>query len=367
MYGLLKAPVSVLSGTGTRAHTPGRAPGIESLLEEDTGADTAPVHIHCIDYGPDHLERFDVDDVDAFLARERPEGAEMRWISVVGLRPRMVDTFRRRFGFHTLASEDTLNIPQRPKLDDYGDHLYSVIRMLELTRDEQLDSQQVSIFCKPGLVVSFHERDSVVWEPIVERICKPESRFRQLGASYLLYALLDAVVDYCFPILEHFAEEMEELESLALVDDDEDILGRLYAIKRELVALRRLVWPMREIAEALRRSESPIVSEQVRDFSRDLLDHCLQLIDIVESLRESTSSLTDLHLSIVSNRMNEVMKVLTVMASLFIPVTFFAGVYGMNFKYFPELDWRWAYPTFWGICLAITIALLIYFRRKKWI
>ena len=365
LAGVLQSPLHLASRPGRR-YVPAQAPGIESLLEQDHADVT--VDIACIDYSADRLERKQIDDLDEFLGEPQPDWVSVRWLQVTGHKASVVDQLRRHYGFHTLASEDALNIPQRPKLDDYGDHLFAVVRTIEPEEGtQQLHSQQMSVFCKPGLVVTFLEHDSILQAPIEARIRKPESRFRNNGSSYLLYALLDAVVDYCFPMLEGYADELEDLEHRALTRDDQRILNRLYGIKRDLVQLRRLIWPMREVAENMRMGESPIISEHVQDYSRDLLDHALQLIDIVSTLRDSASSLTDLVLSLAGNRMNEVMKVLTIMASLFIPVTFLAGVYGMNFEHIPELSWEYAYPAFWAVCSLVTIGLLIYFRRKRWL
>lgn len=366
LYSVLSGPAKAVVSNVPKWR-PGSSPGIEALLgQEDVDAPQVEVHIQCLDYADQDSQFYQVDDLEAFLEAPRPDWVRVRWISVTGFTPRTVDQFRRAYGFHTLASEDTLNTTQRPKLDDYGNHLYAVIRMLE-KQQQTLRTQQVSIFCTEDTVVSFQEQDSSVWEPIERRIANPDGRFRQQNASYLLYALLDAVVDHGFPILEFFADELEELENEALTGGDRVVLRSLYGIKRDLVLLRRFVWPMREVAENLRRSDNALVSDHVRDFARDLLDHSLQLIDIVESLREAASSLTDLVLSLAGNRMNEVMKVLTIMASLFIPITFLAGVYGMNFQHIPELGWEYAYPVFWIICITVTVGLLIFFRRRRWL
>jgi magnesium transporter len=268
--------------------------------------------------------------------------------------------------FHTLAAEDVLRVPQRPKLEPYEGHLFIVARMLSL-QERTLIAEQVSFFVFENTLLTFQERTGDVWDPIRQRLQKAGSRLRTFETSYLLYALLDAVVDHCFPILENYGDQLEELEQAITANPSPQSQHRLHSLKRELAMLRRVIWPLREVLSALCRDDTEGISPSVKTYLRDVTDHTVQVMDIVESCREMAASLNDLYMSAVSNRMNEVMKVLTIMASFFIPITFVAGVYGMNFEQFPDLHWRYSYAVFWLVCLSITICLAIFFVRKGWI
>ena len=360
--GLSRAAVT---GGPTRAE-PGTPPGIESLVDTDSPPAPGSFRVECIDYGPDRTERRVVDDLDTFLAEPRPAWARNRWINVDGLHPWIINRLRQHFGFHTLAAEDAVRAPQRPKLEAYPDHLFLVVRMIRLGETSLVD-EQVSLFLWPDTVLTVQELEGDVFNPIRERIRRPGSRLRTLDASYLAYALLDAMVDHCFPILEHYGERLEELESLVLERPTTDVQHRIHRMKRELTVLRRVMWPMREVTAALYRDESGRIPEVVRAYFRDVHDHSVQVMDIVETHREMAAGLNDLFMSAVSNRMNEVMKVLTLMASFFIPITFVAGVYGMNFERIPELGWSHGYATFWVVCGVITAGLAAYFWRRGWI
>ena len=303
----------------------------------------------------------------SFLAEPKPDWVKVRWINVDSLHPFVVNQLREAFGIHTLAAGKVdLNTPQRPKLETYENHLFIVVRMLML-REERLLNQQVSLFLFPGLLITLQEAPGDVWDPIRQRLQKIGSRLRTNDASYLLYALLDAVVDHCFPILENYGEILERLEAEILENPSPRAQQRLHGIKRELSLLRRVVWPLREVVNELHRDETEEISQPVKAYMRDVYDHAVQVMDIVETYREMAAGLNDLYMSAVGNRMNEIMKVLTIMASFFIPITFVAGVYGMNFENIPELHWKYSYPLFWVICLTIVAALLVYFYRKGWL
>jgi magnesium transporter len=289
-----------------------------------------------------------------------------RWVNVNGLHPHVVNQLREHYGFHTLAAEDVLRVPQRPKLETYDGHLFIIVRML-MRREDRLHSEQVSLFLFQDTILTFQEIPGDVWDPIRQRIQKAGSRFRFHDASYLLYALLDAVVDHCFPILEAYGEMLEELERRVMTDPTTEVQQGIHTVKRELASLRRVVWPMREVVNELQREETEGIATPVRTYMRDVYDHTIQLMDIVETHREMAGGLNDLYMSSVSNRMNEIMKVLTIMASFFIPITFVAGVYGMNFEVLPELHWKYSYAGFWTICLGMTTFLAVFFYRKRWI
>ena len=363
--GVMTSPLR-LAGAGGGRPRAGAAPGIEPVLQQPASKGPSELRLRCIDYGPDSVVEQEPGTVEELLALARPEGSVVRWIDVAGLDPQVVHRLQAQHEFHTLAAEDVLHVPQRPKCEVYPDHLFVVSRMVR-ELDEGLVSEQVSLFLRDGLLVTFQEELGDPWDPIRQRIRTEGSRIRRKGADYLLYAILDAVVDHGFPILERYGDRLEALEEQVWDDSGPELLQAIHSIKRELGLLRRILWPTREMVGRLIRDEDAPLSESARTFLRDVDDHALQLVDMVEVQRESAGSLTELTMSIASNRMNEVMKVLTIMASLFIPITFLAGVYGMNFENIPELSFPWAYPVFWGICLVVLAALIVYFRRKGWL
>ncbi|MEX2365395.1 MAG: magnesium/cobalt transporter CorA, partial [Pseudohongiellaceae bacterium] len=355
---------------------PGQRPGIEHLQDINTPPAPGSVSISYIDYGPEGLESGTTGDVDTFLNTPKPDGAKARWINVNSLHPYVVNRFRQHFGFHTLTAEDVLHVPQRPRTEFFDDHLFVVTRMLQLKKSEgqtnaysdvALDAEQVSLFLFDNVLITFQEKDQDVWQPIRERLQQGSTRMRSNGSGYLLYALLDAVVDHCFPVLEQYGNILEDLELIALEKPTPEVLHRIHSVKRELALLRRIVWPMREVVDQLYREEEGHINDTTRPFLRDVYEHTIQIVEIIESYREMASGLTDLYMSAVSNRMNEIMKVLTIMASVFIPLTFIAGVYGMNFEVMPELAIPWAYPLVWCSFIVLTAGLLYYFRRKGWI
>jgi magnesium transporter len=345
---------------------PGASPGIESQPLVDEPPAEGTVVVRCIDFGPGGVHDREVDDLEALFSEERPEGCPARWINVDGLHPYTINRLREHFGFHTLAAEDVFHVPQRAKVEPYEDHVFVVVHMLMLVDGELVD-EQVSLVLVGDTVLTFQERTGDVWGTVRSRISDATSRLRRGKSSYLLYALLDAIVDQLFPILEHFGDELEQLEERIIGNATAKELQELYETKRELVMLRRVLWPLRQVTDDLHRSELVGIDKSARTYLRDVYDHTLQVLDIVETYREMARGLTDLHMSAVSGRMNEIMKVLTIMASLFIPITFLAGVYGMNFEHIPELGWSWAYPTFWLMCLLVLGGLVAYFRRKGWI
>jgi len=355
------------SAAARRARSvPGAPPGLESLGSVGEAPAPGQVAIRCVDYGPDRVEFRDVSDLAAFLQKPRPDGYGVRWLNIDGLHPYVVSQLKEFFRFHTLAAEDVLRVPQRPKLETYDGFLFLVVRMLTLGNG-RLNSEQVSFFFLRDTLITFQEASGDVWDPVRERLQKPGSRLRTFDASYLLYALLDAVVDHCFPLLEQYGELLETLEAEVMERPTPSVQRRLHTIKRELAQVRRCLWPLREIMSYLQRDEIEEISPAVKTYLRDVYDHTIQAMDMVESCRELAGGLNDLYMSAVSNRMNEVMKVLTIMASFFIPITFVAGVYGMNFEVLPELHWKYSYALFWIICLLITGSLAIFFYRKRWI
>jgi magnesium transporter len=357
--------------TRFRKAKPGTRPGIELAELEHMPAPAQPVPVTCIDYGPDRVETHQIEDIDEFVTRHRPEWAKVRWINVDGLDDGgVIGALAAKYSLHPLAIEDLLNLNQRPKIDTYekdGERharLFIIVRMVQLI-EGRLDSEQISIFVGHNTVLTFQRTPGDVWNPIRQRLAKPASRMRQLDASYLVYTLLDAIVDHCFPVLEYYGDRLEELEDLVLDRPDRETIQEIHGLKRELLLLRRAVWPMREVINNLQRESHECLSDTTRMYLRDVYDHSIQIMDIIETYREVAASLTETYMTAMSNRQSEVMKVLTIIGTIFIPLTFLAGVYGMNMP-IPENHEAWAYPLFWLVCLVLGGSMVWWFRRRGW-
>ena len=345
---------------------PGTAPGTLRAPEQRVER----VLIRVIRYSPESIEEVDVESIDQCAAYRPPPGAGTpggaTWIDVVGLHDiDLVARLGECFALHALALEDVLNTGQRPKADEYDDHLYCVLRNFHVS-DSEIASEQISLFLMPGLVLTFQEREGDAFEPVRERLRRGKGRIRGLGGDYLAYALIDALVDQFFPILERMGERIEDLEDELIEDPTPETLQEIYRLRRELLLLRRAAWPEREVLAALQREETTLVTPVVKPFLRDAYDHSIQVLEILETYRELAGSMLDVYLSSLSHRMNEVMKVLTIIATIFIPLTFIAGVYGMNFEHMPELGWRWAYPAVLTVMAVLGVGLLFFFRRRGW-
>lgn len=234
-------------------------------------------------------------------------------------------------------------------------------------KNDRIESEQISLVVGPRFLLSFQERPGDVLNGVRERLRTGKGRIRKAGTDYLAYALIDAVVDEYFMILETFGDKIEVLEEELLANARPETLQSIHDMKREMIFLRKRVWPVRELVSGLSKGESPLVRESTGIYLRDVYDHTIQVIDTIETFRDMLSGMLDIYLSTVSNKMNEVMKVLTIMATIFIPLTFVAGIYGMNFKYMPELEWRWGYPVAWAVMIVIVLSLVSYFKRKRWL
>ncbi len=294
------------------------------------------------------------------------------WLDVVGLGDEpLLRAIGERFNIHPLALEDVTQTHQRPKLERYGDDLFIVARMV-FSPEDGVDIEQVSLFLGEGFVVSFQEREAEVFEPVRERVRKGSGRIRGRGADYLAYALLDAVVDGVFPVLEYVGNDLERIELSLLADPELHALEEIQLHKRDLLSIRRAIWPLREALTLVLREEGGRITEDTRLYLRDTTDHTVQLVELVESHRELCNGLVDLYMTAVSHRMNEVMKVLTLIATIFMPLSFVAGLYGMNFDTshpanMPELRSPYGYPFALGVMVAIALGLVIFFRRRRWI
>ena len=352
------------SHTSSPRSEPGTAPGIEQYIHEEDASQA--VDITVIDYGADGHTTTLFDDIDAALAHPKQKNPHVRWINIDGLRPSVVGAVCQHYDVHTLSAEDVIHTYQRPKVEVFDDHMIIIARQLQLANDT-LKNEQVSFFLFKDTLITFQEVPGDVFDPVRKRLEKSTGRFRTYQADYLFYALLDSIVDHLFPILEAYGSAMEEMELEILEDPSTRSQQKLFSMKRDLSLQRRVLWPIREVVDQLYRDESDLIHSDLKTFYRDVQDHTMQVIDLLETYRETASGLTDLYQTSVGNKMNEIMKVLTIMASFFIPITFFAGVYGMNFEYIPELGWKYAYPVFWGGCLSMTFGLAIFFWRKGWI
>lgn len=350
---------------GKRYHRPGTAPGTlrapEKRIEQ--------VKVTVIDYGPDHLEEKTVARVEEVF-RYR-DSRSVTWINVEGLHDvALIESIGRHFGFHPLALEDVLNCGQRPKLEDYGQHHFLIMK--SLLPGDSLNTEQISVFLAGNYVITFQEVPGDSFEAVRERIRRGKGLMRKSGADYLLYALIDALVDEFFPVLERYGEQIEALETELLTNPTQRTIQEVHRIKRELLLLRRTAWPERDVISALQREESDIINRETQVFLRDCYDHTIQIIDMIETYRDLAAGMLDIYLSSVSNRMNEIMKVLTIISTIFIPLNFIAGVYGMNFHTdhpmnMPELDWPWGYPYALGLMTIVAVLLVIYFQRKGWL
>ncbi|MBE0558305.1 MAG: magnesium/cobalt transporter CorA, partial [Proteobacteria bacterium] len=290
------------------------------------------------------------------------------WIHIDGLHEtRLLEQMGTAFGLHPLILEDILNTEQRPKSEDHSDYLYVVLRLFHEDAGGALEPEQVSIVFGRNWLISLQEKEGKLFDPIRERLRNEKGRLRKAGADYLAHALLDATVDSYFVILDKFGEKIEDLEAVLIGRPSPQTLQAIQALKREIILLRKSAWPLREMIGSLGRSDSPLIREQSALYFRDVYDHAVQVIDTIETYRDMLSGMLDIYLSSISNRMNEVMKVLTIIATIFMPLSFLAGIYGMNFRYLPELEWRWGYFGLWGVMVAIALVMLIAFRRKKWL
>jgi magnesium transporter len=292
------------------------------------------------------------------------------WINLDGVHdPQALEKLGDCFGLHRLVMEDILSIDQRPKLEDYGGYLYIVLRMISLNgASKEVMSEQVSIVLGKNFLLTFQEGvEGDVFNLIRERLRTGKGRLRKEGADYLAYSLLDAIVDNYFVVLERLGEKIELLEGEIVEAPGQQTIQKLYSLKRELLFLRKSVWPLREVASSLSKRESELIRETTVLYLRDVYDHVIQVIDTLEIYREMLAGMLDIYLSSINNRLNAVMKVLTVIATIFMPLTFIAGVYGMNFRYMPELEWRYGYPLVLLVMLGVGISMYLYFKKKTWL
>ncbi len=325
------------------------------------------IRITVLDYNGETFHETEVSGIEECAHCKGSEATT--WINVDGIHDAsLISEFGKLFEIHPLALEDIANPWQRPKLEDYDQFLYVVLRMLSYDEaHNEVTGEQVSLILTDHCVISFQERPGDIFEGLRERIRKGKGRIRNMGADYLLYSLLDTVLDQYFLILERLGERIEDVENQVISDPRPDSINDIHRLKQEMIFLRKAVWPLRELINVLERGESPLMTEAVHRYLRDAYDHTIQAIDTVETFRDMLASLHDTYLSGLSQRMNEVMKVLTIIATIFIPLTFIAGIYGMNFDKMPELRWPWGYGGVLALMLMIGIGMIVYFKRKRWL
>jgi len=294
---------------------------------------------------------------------------EVVWINVEGIHDEsIVEKLGKLFSIHALTIEDIVNTLQRPKFEDFSSYIYIVLKMLDYSQtDVAMTPEQVSVILGRNFVITFQERPGDAFDPVRERIRNGRGRIRKAGSDYLAYSLMDSVVDSYFLILESIGDQIEDMEDRVILEPEPETISDIHRFKRAMLFMRRTVWPLREEIVLLEKSESELVDESTSVFLRNLYDHTIQVIDTVETYRDVISGMHDMYLSSVSNRMNEVMKVLTIIATIFIPLTFIAGVYGMNFHFMPELKWPLGYFATLGIMLVVALFMVLYFKRKRWI
>jgi magnesium transporter len=328
--------------------------------------------ITVIRYGDDGYEQKSVGRISE--AVQMIKGRKTVWINIDGLHDvGVIQELGEKLGIHPLVLEDVVNTGQRPKLEDFEDYMFIVMKMLTFNQKDQTTSaEQVSLIPGKNFVITFQERPGDIFDPVRKRLKKGKGRIRKLGSDYLAYALIDTVVDEYFSVLESFGEKIEGMEEGMVDDPKPEELQSIHGLKREMIFLRKSVWPLREVISGLDRSDSRLIKERTHLYIRDVYDHTVQVIDTVETFRDMASGLLDLYLSSISNRMNQVMKVLTIIATIFIPLSFFAGLYGMNFNTdyplnMPELGWEYGYPALLLFMLALALLMLFYFRRRKWL
>jgi len=331
------------------------------------------VRITVMNYSKEHLVEKAIEDVEECC--EFADKAEVTWINVDGIHDaKIIERLGEVFKFHPLILEDIVNTDQRPKVEDYKDYIFIVLKMFYYDVDKNaITSEQVSMILGADYIISFQEKPGDVFNLIRDRIREDKGRIRSLGDDYLAYSLIDAIIDHYYVIMERIGEIIEGIEEELVADPTPSTLNKIYELKKEMIYLRKSIWPLREVVSRLEKRDTPLILEETGRYFRDAYDHTIQVIDTLETYRDILSGMLDLYLSSISNKMNEVMKVLTIIATIFIPLTFIAGIYGMNFDpsvsalNMPELSWPYGYVFTWVIMLVIAALMVMYFKRKRWL
>jgi magnesium transporter len=345
-----------------RSRKKGLSPGTLIHIGEKR---TEPVTVTLFNYSGTHCDEHPIRDVNELRP---PSDETVTWVDVDGVhKTDVLEAFGKHFGLHPLLLEDIANTDQRPKLDDYDTYFFLVMKVLTASDRGDILVEQISFVLGRNYVLSFQENGTDVFQSVRDRLRVGKGRLRHNGSDYLVYALIDAVVDQYFEVLEMLGERIESMQERLMADPRPETLKDIHALKRQLLFVRRAVWPLREAINNLSRSECPFLHEPTKVFFRDVYDHVVQIVDTIETLREMVSASLDIYLSSVSYRLNSVMRVLTVITTIFMPLSFIAGIYGMNFEYMPELKWPWGYPMALGIMGLVAATMLLGFRWKKWL
>ena len=324
------------------------------------------VRITVLDYDAVNVFEKDVGTVEECYPFR--DTSTVTWINVDGIHDAdVIGRLGGHFGLHPLVLEDIMNATQRPKMEDLGEAVYIVLKMITTDAEGCIGAEQMSLVFGSNYVLSFQERPGDIFGPVRERIRKGQGRLRKMGPDYLAYALLDAVVDEYFVVLEKLGDRVETLEDELISNPDRQTLADIHDLKTKMLFLRKGIWPLRDAVGRLERAETPLIKEGTGIYIRDVYDHLIQIIDNIETFRDMLSGILDIYLSSVSNRMNEVMKILTIIGTIFIPLTFLVGVYGMNFEFIPEIHWHWGYFALWGVMILMGGSLVVFFKRKKWL
>ena len=322
--------------------------------------------ITVIDYNKSTTEKRTIESIEELLPYKNTD--TVTWVIIEGLKDvSIIDAIGQHFDIHGLVLEDILNTHQRPKFEEFDDYLYIVIKAISLEKESfDIQYEQISLLLLNNFVFTFKEKPDDIFAPILNRLSNGKSQIRDHGADYLTYVIMDTIVDEYFALQDTFDELIETIEDELLTNPAAQTLTTIQKIKRELIFLRRTVSPLRELLAAIQRSDSTLINERTKRYFGDIYDHAIRIIEAMESYRDLIAGMLEIYLSSVSNKMNETMKVLTVFASIFIPLTFIAGVYGMNFEYMPELKWKWGYPALWAVFIGVSVFLLKFFKKKNW-
>jgi magnesium transporter len=348
-----------------RSDKTGLPPGSLVHIGDET---SRAVNMSVIDYREDYFHEETIDSLEKCVSLKNPDF--VTWINIEGIhQTATLEKLGQCYGFHPLVLEDIMATDQRPKLEDFGDYLFIVLKMIRYNdRNGGLDIEQVSLILGRNYLISFQEgKEGDVFNPLRERLRTGKGRVRQMGADYLAYGLMDSIIDNYYLAIDRLGEEIEAVEERLVNNPVPETLRKIHKLRRDIIFLRKSIWPLREVIGGLERLESPLFAKTTSIYLKDIYDHILRVIDTIETYRDMLAVMLDVYLSSINNRLNAVMKVLTVIATIFMPLTFIAGVYGMNFKYIPGLEWEWSFPVFMLAMTLLTIGMLLLFKRKKWL
>lgn len=349
----------ILPKNGKISSTPGTVKYIGKTRENH-------VKLHLLDYNEADFTEKDLANIKESIPFK--ESPTVTWLNVTGVHDEaLIQEIGEIFKVHPLVLEDIANTTQRPKVEEYEDYFFVVIKTAFFDdKSHEMNLEQISLIVGKDYVISLQEKEDDILGELMERIRNNKGKLRKLGSDYLMYGIMDTVVDHYFLVLEKVGEQIEVMEEALIQKADQKVLAKIYTLKQELLFLRKSIWPMREIVNILQRMENNLLQPETAVYMRDLYDHTVQVMETVETFRDMTSGMLDLYLSTISNKMNEVMKILTIFSAIFIPLTFLSGVYGMNFDFMPELKWRFGYFLWWGLVTILALGMMLFFKRKKW-